>query len=263
MSTEPTTMNEANQITAQTSLYGFIAEHAQSDRYSVTLNRLFKSQGDDAMMLPMNIRTDDLYFTVSNLRKAQLKGVALGPEYRHEVLEVLDERDAEVNACGLCDIVHVKQGRLVGEIAIGSAVNKLLKEAGVRSLAILGSGGLAKSILMHISESDVEDVTLFNDHVESCLALTQSLQGQVDIRFDIERVIEGRSSDLSQFDAAFNASPLKGPGEIALEASPLMIDLERHLSLFRNVATKAYMGYDDVLPYLTQSAYDIWKKEDR
>jgi len=56
-------MNEHNGIGRQTSLYGFIAEEAQQNRLSVSMNRLFKAAGDDAMMIPMNIREDDFYFT--------------------------------------------------------------------------------------------------------------------------------------------------------------------------------------------------------
>lgn len=257
-------MNEANQITVQTSLYGFIAEKAQSDRFSVILNKRFKAGGDDAMIIPMNIRPDDLYFTVSNLRKAQLKGVALAAEYRHEVLEILDERSSEVTACGFCDILHVKEGRLIGEIAIGSALNAVLKAKRIKSLAILGSGALAKSLLWHIKESDVERVVLFNDRIESCLELIQSLGEKVrDISFDIERVMENSTSDLSSCDAALNASPLRGSGEIPLVSASLMIDLEQHQSLFKSAATGEYIGYDDMLSYLTESVYAIWKKENK
>jgi len=254
-------MNEANQITAQTSLYGFIAEKAQADHFSVTLNKQFKTAGDDAMIIPMNIRPDDFYFTVSNLRKAQLKGVALAPEYRHEVLELLDERSDEVAQCGFCDILNVQEGRLIGEIAIGRALNSVLKERGIKSLAILGSGALARSVLWHSGESDIERVTLFNNRVESCLELVQGIAEQAgNISFDIERVIEKRALDLSSFDAVLNASPLKGPGEISIVSSPLMIDLERHQSLFKSAATGEYIGYDNMLSYLTASTYAIWKR---
>ena len=257
-------MNEANQITAQTSLYGFIGEKATSDRYSVTLNKQFKANGDDAMIIPMNIRPDDLYFTVTNLRKAQLHGVAFASEYRHEVVEILDEQSSEVTACGFCDILHVEEGRLIGDIAIGRALVRVLKERRVTSLAILGSGALAKSLLWHIAECDVERVVLFNDRIESCLTLTQSLGDRVkDITFDIERVMEETGADLSSCEVAINASPLKGAGEIPIVSAALMIDLEQHLSLFKSAATTAYMGYDDMLAYLTESAYTIWKKESR
>jgi shikimate 5-dehydrogenase len=257
-------MNEANQITAKTKLYGFIAEKAQSDRFSATLNQKFKAAGDDAMIIPMNIRPDDIYFTVSNLRNAQLDGVAIAPEYRHDVMELLDGRSGEVTACGFCDLLLIREGRLIGEIAIGRALSRLMKEKGIETLGILGSGALAKALLWHIEESDVQKVVLFNDRIESCLELTQNLGDRAqNITFDIERVIDKIPANFSGCDAAVNASAIKNAGEMPIASASLMIDLEHGSSLFKAAATGEYMGYNDVLPYLTESVYVVWMKENK
>jgi len=52
-------MNEHNGIGRQTSLYGYIAEEAQQNRLSVSMNRLLKRADDDAMIIRMNIHEDD------------------------------------------------------------------------------------------------------------------------------------------------------------------------------------------------------------
>ncbi|MEA3373269.1 MAG: hypothetical protein U9Q62_06195 [Campylobacterota bacterium] len=257
-----TSMNEANKISAETKLYGFIAEKAQSNRYSVLLNKLFKANGDDAMIIPMNIREDDLYFTVSGLRNSQLKGAAFGEEYRHDLLDLLEGKSEEVLACGFCDLLHIRDEKLYGEITIGRAIAALLLERGIKVLSILGSGALAKSILMHLKESSVEKVILYNDRIESCMELMQSVEEYIaGIEIDIERVIDGEITDLSQSDAAFNASTLQNGGELSIDSAPLMIDLCTHTSLFKAAATEEYIGYDMVLPYLTQTAYTIWSKQ--
>ncbi len=254
-------MNEANQIGVQTRLYGFIAEKAQPNRFSVVLNKLFRSNGDDAMIIPMNIREDDLYFTVSGLRNSQLKGAAFGEEYRHDVLDLLEGKSEEVLACGFCDILHIRDEKLYGDIAIGRAIVSLLHERGIKVLSILGSGALAKSILMHLKESDVEKVILYNDRIESCMELMQSVENETaGIEIDIERVIDGKTTDLSRSDAAFNASILQNGGEITIDSAPLMIDLNTHTSLFKAAAKGEYMGYDMLLPYLTRTAYTIWSE---
>jgi shikimate 5-dehydrogenase len=256
-------MNDANQISAVTRLYGFIAEKAQSNRFSAVLNKQFKSRGDDAMIIPMNIRPDDLYFTVSGMRQSQLKGAVIAEEYRHDVLELLETRNAEVRACGFCDILHVKDEQLHGEIYIGKALAAYLNQKGVNSIAILGSGALAKSVIWHLKQTSVINVVLFNDRVESCMELIQSLGSEAEgIEFDIERVIEGETIDLSTFESALNASSLQNPGELNVRPAPLMIDLAIHNSLFKASAdeTAEYAGCDELLPVLTQSAYDIWKR---
>ncbi len=258
------TMNEANQISAQTSLYGFIAEKAQSNRFSAVLNKQFKANGDDAMIIPMNIREDDLYYTVSGLRNSQLKGAAFGEEYRHDVLDLLEGKSEEVLACGFCDLLYIKDEKLYGEVAVGSAIAAVLKDREIKTLSMLGSGALAKSILMHLKESAVTKVILYNDRIESCMELMQSVETYTSgIEIDIDRVIEGQNTDFSQSDAAFNASTLQNGGEIAIDPAPVMIDLSSHTSLFKAAATGEYIGYDTLLPYLTKTAYTIWSNNEK
>ncbi len=252
-------MNEANQISAATKLFGFIAEKAQSNRFSVTLNRLFKAHGDDAMIIPMNIREDDLYYTVSNMRSSQLKGAAIGAEYRHGVVEILDARSHAVDACGFCDILRVEGGQLIGDVSVGRAVALVLKEKGAKSLAILGSGALAKAVLLQLENSSVERVVLYNDRVESCMELLQSLGSIANVSVDIDRAAPEMAVDFSGFDAALNASPLEAPGALPqLTPAPLMIDFGMGETLFKAAGAAEYLGYEAMLPHLTQSAYDIW-----
>jgi shikimate 5-dehydrogenase len=259
MSSE-TSMNLANEITASTKLYGFIAEKAQSNRFSVVLNKRFKSGNDDAMIIPMNIREDDLYFTVSGLRSSHLKGVAIAEEYRHAVLELLENKSDEVIACGFCDILHIRDQKLYGGVMVGHAIALALKAAQVEHLAIIGSGALATSVLKHLNESDVKKVTLYNDRVESCLSCFERAGTLEGIDTDIERLILDQPCDLSHCDAVLNASLLQAPNAIALTPAPLMMDLAISPSLFSASGAKEYQGYDALLPYLTEAAYTYWRE---
>ena len=251
-------MNEANLINQNSRLFGFLAENAQQNRFSVTLNRLFKDKGEDAMIIPMNIREDDFYFTVSGLRKAQLSGVMIGDEYRREVLELLDSQSEAVSECGFCDIVRVSEGKLHGDIAIAGAVVALLRERGVETLAILGSGALAKSVMTALQGSGVNKVVLFNDRVESCMMLMEqlSLDG---LEVDIERAAPDMAVDFSRFDAALNASPLGGSGDLPnILAAKLMIEPGQEQACFKGAATGDYIGHEELLPYYAQRAYEFW-----
>ena len=105
-------MNDDNRISQKTALFGFIGEYAQQNRFSAAMNRRFKEENDDAMCAPMNIRPNDFYFTIANMKKSQLKGAAIAQEYTHEVLELLDERSERVEKYGYCDIVTIRDNRL-------------------------------------------------------------------------------------------------------------------------------------------------------
>ena len=108
------TMNANDEIKQQTKLYGLIAEHASPNRLFVMLNKLIKSQNVDAMMIPMNIREDDFYFTLSNMKKSHVNGAYIAQEYQENAVELLDEADEFVQVYNKCDFVVRDGERLIG-----------------------------------------------------------------------------------------------------------------------------------------------------
>ncbi len=108
------TMNANDEIKNETKLYGLIAEHATTNRLFVMLNKIIKSEGSDAMMIPMNIREDDFYFTLSNIKKSHVDGAYIAVEYQESVVELLDEADEFVQVYNKCDFVVRKGEQLIG-----------------------------------------------------------------------------------------------------------------------------------------------------
>ena len=96
------TMNADDSIKRETKLFGLIAEEAMTNRLFVLLNKLIKPE---AMMIPMNIRADDFYFTVVNMKKSHVNGAYIAHEYQKEVLDLLDEKDEIVEVYGKCDFI--------------------------------------------------------------------------------------------------------------------------------------------------------------
>lgn len=115
-------MNNDNSITVETKLFGYIAENAQSARYAVTLNALFKTHAINAMMIPMNIRPDDLTFTVSQMRHSKLNGALIGSEYQEETFALLDVSSPESEAAGYCDFITIAENRLFGDLITPDAL---------------------------------------------------------------------------------------------------------------------------------------------
>lgn len=255
-------MNEANEIDTQSLLFGYLAEYAQQNRFSVTLNRYFKENGDNAMCIPMNIRPDDIYFTVNGLKEAKLNGVALGSEYVEGVVEQLQHKSDEVLECGFCDTIIVKDHELYGEVASGRAISELLKEKGVKKLAILGSGKLAKSILLHIKQSGVKELVFFNDRVESCMELIQAHAAELEgISVDIDRAVENRALDLSSFDGFINATPAEAKLE-KINKETILIDLKSESNLGEYAAAYGakFIDNEQYSKVLARVNYNIWIK---
>jgi len=117
-------MNQENQITTQTLLYGFIAENAHSNRFSVMVNRLFKDNGINAMVIPMNIRPDDVTFTLSQMGNSKLNGALIATEYQEEALSLVDHASRLAHESGYCDFIRIVEGKLWGELITPSALEK-------------------------------------------------------------------------------------------------------------------------------------------
>lgn len=117
-------MNNDNSITVETKLFGFIAQEAHSNRFSVSVNKLFKTSGVNAMVIPMNIRPDDLAFTISQMRTSKLNGAVISTEYQEEAFDLLDSRSGEVEGSGICDFIRIENGMLLGELIMPVALEK-------------------------------------------------------------------------------------------------------------------------------------------
>jgi shikimate 5-dehydrogenase len=117
-------MNNDNSITTETKLYGFIAEEAHSNRFSVTVNKLFKANNINAMVIPMNIRPDDLVFTISQMRSSKLNGAVISREYQEEAFALLDRSLSNADSEEICDFIEIVDGLLVGDLITGRALEK-------------------------------------------------------------------------------------------------------------------------------------------
>ncbi len=246
------TMNEHNGIGRQTSLYGYIAEEAQQNRLSVSMNRLFKEASDDAMMIPMNIREDDFYFTLSNMRDAQLSGTFIGPEYQKNTSEIVDSQSELSIACGACDVVIVKDKKLIGDFIAIQSLFELFDEKDVKKIAVIGAGALAKAMALTPRE---HELFFYHEYIESLMQMNETVE------IDINRLSSG--CDLSGYDAVIDASTIESLSMV--ERLPaLCVDLKnaKQLSALRQRAAELgseYIGYEAQLERLTKNAYNYIK----
>ena len=108
------TLNPNDTIKDNTKLYGLIAIDATKDNLFAKVNKLFKQNSIDAMMIPMNIREDDFYYTIANMKKSKVNGSYIAKEYQQEILELLDSKDEVVEVYNRCDFVLREENHLIG-----------------------------------------------------------------------------------------------------------------------------------------------------
>ena len=253
-------MNNSNEISHQTKLYGFIGEFAGQSSLSATFNKILKANSKDAMMIPMNIRIDDFYFTVSNMKKSHVNGAVISNEYVTDVVEILDDLTEIVKFSGMCDILIRDGEKLIGDIAFADILIDSLKEKGVMKIALIGVNHYAKAFT-RICPSSLH-VSYFNDDLEALMNFTNDM----DIEdADINRIADGMSLDLSGYDAVIDFSDLKSL-DMVNKLSAINMDMKQKkqlsaLKIRANELGANYIGFDDMLDELSSGILDFYKSK--
>ena len=248
-------MNNENQISRQTKLFGFIGEHAGVSRFSAVINKVFKENSDDTMMIPMNIREDDFYFTLSNMKQSHVNGSVISSEFTQQIVELLDEASGLVKRSGMCDIVFKEGEKLRGDVFSVRVLLEKLKDVGATKIALIGTQPYAKVFSLMACGFTI---SYFNDDLESLMKFCDEMELQ---DADINRIATGMSVDLSTYDAILDFSDLESFDMI--EKLPAYCFDMKNSKQYSAIKTKAlqlesiYIGYDDMIDELTQQAYRL------
>jgi len=260
----------AKVIEKDTKLFGLLADSASTLKKAKIVSEYFAQLEVDAAYIPMNIREDDIYFTISGLKNSKINAVNLGSEYVKGAYEQMDYLSDEAKFCGFVDTISIKDEKLYGDVTIGESFARVLKNKEIKKVIILGSGSLAKSILMHIKSSNVNEVILLHDRIESAMGMLEQMHEYLgDIKIDIDRY-EKNISYSADADALINATNL-GKSEhdkfITLSKYPkyLMdsVSLPKKERSFFEVTSEnvsAYIGGDDLAKEMIKIDSKEWFK---
>ena len=246
-------MNNDNQISKKTKLFGYIGVEAGVSRFSAITNKMFKEHGDDAMIIPMNIREDDLYFTVSNMKKSHVDGAVISSEYVSDVVEILDNASSMVKRSGMCDIIFKEGETLRGDIFSIRVLTEHLKDIYASKVAIIGVNHYAKAFSFLACGFNV---SYFNDNLEELMAFTQEVELH---NADINRIAKDISVDFSSFDVLLDFSSMNSLSMVEkLATHNIDMKNKKQFSALKQRALELgaeYTSYDDLLEKLTQKAY--------
>ncbi|WP_299913238.1 hypothetical protein [Sulfurimonas sp.] len=252
-------MNNGNEISHHTKLYGFIGESAGQSSMSATLNRLFKANNKDAMMIPMNIREDDFYFTAINMKKSHVNGALISGEYVKNMVEILDDSSEVVKMSGMCDIVLREGQKLIGDVVTPLAMIKFLKNRGVKKVALIGTGAYAKAFCCL---ADGFEISYFYDDLEKLMRFTVDMK--VD-NADINRIAEGMDVDFSAYDTVVDFSDLDTLGMVK-RLGGINLDMKSK-NEFSSLKARAYElgavygSFDDMLDELSGEVFGFLKEK--
>lgn len=248
-------MNNDNQISKQTTLFGYIGEHAGVSRFSAISNKMFKKNADDAMMIPMNIREDDFFFTVVNMKKSHVNGAVISNEYVTKAVEILDDSSGLVKKTGMCDIIFKEGEKLRGDIFCTRVLLEKLKDIGASKIALIGTSHHAKAFsLMACGFS----LSYFYDNLEELMTFCDEMELN---NPDVNRIAHGLDTDFSAYDVVLDFSDLSNLDMVAKLAS-YNIDM-KNTKEYSSLKTRAnhldakYIGYDDMIEELSAQAYRL------
>ena len=246
-------MNEKDELKNSSKAFGYIGEHAGSSRFSAVLNKTFKEKVTDAMIFPMNIREDDLYFTVSNMKQSKLDGAVISNEYVTQVVDILDEASNMVKRSGMCDIIFKEGESLRGDIFSTRVLTEHLKDILVSKVAIIGTNHHAKAFSFLACGFNV---SYYNENLEELMEFTQ----EVDLHdADINRIAKDMSLDFSAFDAVLDFSNMSSLSMIE-KLPKFNFDMKnsKEFSVLKQCANELnaeYISSDDIIDKLCAKAY--------
>ncbi|MDK9693987.1 MAG: hypothetical protein OEL19_07080 [Sulfurimonas sp.] len=252
-------MNDANEISHHTMLYGVVGENAGQSSLSAVLNKLFKANNKNAMMIPMNIRQDDFYYTLVNMKKSHVNGALLAREYTQSVVELLDDASDAVKLSGVCDMV-VRDGQtLFGDVVFASVLVEVLKKRGAKKIALLGVNGYAKAFCLAAKSFEI---SYFYDDLEALMQFVTQMQKR---DADINRMAIGMQVELSSYDAVVDFSDFESL-DMVCSLGTLNLDIKgkKEPSVLKARAEEldvSYVGFDGMLEETAQEIFGFLTKK--
>ncbi len=244
MMNEENSMNLDDRIGKQTTLYGYIAISASTNRLSHNFNKALKEEGMDGMMIPMNIREDDFYFTLVNMKKSHVNGSMLGLEYQKDILDLLDSSSMMVKKCGGCDFVKRVGQTLQGEFISANIVKEFIgSDKSIKKIAIIGDKPLARALAILLS--DEFKVAYYDEQIEALLSMSQDLDVGIDINF-----LSPNGVDFSDFDLLIDTT-LEDISSCIVKGAKMNLDLKDSKTFSSLKYLSGYIGFDNLLDFYT------------
>ncbi|WP_353662231.1 hypothetical protein [Hydrogenimonas sp. SS33] len=221
-------------------LYGV---NAQTSPFLKVLNHTFKNLGLNDFAIGLNIKPDDFAYMVKGMPDSKVKMALYEPEYREEVVPLLDLPDICTRRSGLCDGALAEEGKLAGVCFVPESFERMAACEGVnfrgKRVLLLGAGATARAILPLLGTLGAAFVEVADETVERAAeALELAKEALFGVETDIARFQRGMAVEADRYDIVINAADLhahEGVRLLDVEGDAghlLLIDFVRGKSAF-------------------------------
>jgi len=194
--------------TGTTTFYTMIGTPIIQVKSPLFYNRYFAEHGMDAVMIAMDVPTDQVRDHFEHMRSiSNFGGCIATVPHKEAAAECMDEISQRAKDLSSVNVVRVQNGLLVGDMVDGLGFMVAVKTHGLsmdgKRAAIIGGGGAGAAIAQAIAESGADEIVIKEVRTERYGFLERLLKNanpEMNISFDLN-TLEG-------FDLVVNATPV-------------------------------------------------------
>lgn len=167
-------------MNSYTTLYGVFGDPIHHSRSPVMHNRAFQATGVNGAYAAFHVKPHQLKQAVEGIRALGFGGVNITIPHKVEVMQYLDEIDADAKVLGAVNTIVNRDGKLIGHNTDGIGyVRSLKEETGLdlrgKRILILGAGGAARGVAYALSKEMPAEIRIANRTKDKAVELADSL----------------------------------------------------------------------------------------
>jgi 3-dehydroquinate dehydratase/shikimate dehydrogenase len=168
------------KLNKQTAIYSLIGDPIDKSLGHLVHNAVFEDAGVNASYVKMRVKKEELKGFFDLIATLPLKGISVTMPLKADVMPFLSEISIQARVIGVCNTIHVKEGKRIGHNTDGiGALNAIEKRLIVfgRHVVLIGAGGAAKSIIFEASQRGAF-VTVINRTPEKAVEIAAIFHGR-------------------------------------------------------------------------------------
>jgi shikimate dehydrogenase len=194
--------------TGTTTFYTMIGTPIIQVKSPLFYNRYFAKHGIDAVMIAMDVPTDQVKDHFKHMRSISNFGGCIATiPHKQAAMECMDEISERAQDLLSVNVVRVEKGRLIGDMVDGLGFMVAVKAHGLsmdgKRAAVIGGGGAGAAIAQAIAESGATEIVIKEVRTERHGFLERLL-----IKTNPEMRISFELKSLEGFHLVVNATPV-------------------------------------------------------
>ncbi len=205
-----TTMNSGSGVipTGTTTFYTMIGTPIIQVKSPLFYNRYFSEHGIDAVMVAMDVPTDQVRDHFNHVRSiSNFGGCIVTIPHKQVAVECMDKVTKRAQDLQSVNVVRVENGRLIGDMVDGLGFMVAVKAHGLsmdgKRAAVIGGGGAGAAIAHAIAESGADEIVIKEVRTERHGFLERLLKNT-----NPKMKISFALTSLEGFDLVVNATPV-------------------------------------------------------